>query len=95
MNNSLGRVGNPRGAWGVDRLGQMAMAIDHGGRQTMPTGGVGSSIDGRLSGTQEEETMGAWTIRLLYWAPLGVGGMSEPEKDGAPFSCETTAQSTA
>ena len=32
-------------------VGQMAMAIDHGRRQTMLTGGAGSSIGGCPSGT--------------------------------------------
>ena len=58
------------------------MAIDHGGRQTMPTNGTGSSIGGWLSRTQEEATMGAWTVHPLYWVPLGVGGASEAGKDG-------------
>ena len=31
-------------------MGQMAMAIDHGGRRTMSTSGTGSSIGGWLSG---------------------------------------------
>ena len=38
-------------------MGQMAMAIDHGGQRTMPTGGAGSSIGGWPSETREEATM--------------------------------------
>ena len=52
-------------------IGQMAMAIDHGGRRAMPTSGVGFSIGRWLSGTQKEATMGAWTVRPLYRAPPG------------------------
>ena len=52
-------------------MGQMAMAIDHGGWQTMPTGGVGFSIGGWPSGTREEATMRAWTVRPLYRTPPG------------------------
>ena len=76
-------------------VGEMAMAIDHGGRRTMPTGGAGSSIDGWPSGTAEEAAMETWTVRPLYRAPPRVGGASEAGKDGAPFSCQTAAQSTA
>ena len=61
----------------------------------MPTGGAGSSIGGWPLGTREEATMGAWTVHPLYRAPPGVGGASEAEKDGTPFSCQTAAQSTA
>ena len=76
-------------------VGQVAMATDHGGRRTMPTGNAGSPIGGWPSGTREEVATGAWTVRPLYRAPPGVCGASEAEKDGAPFSCQTAAQSTA
>ena len=61
-------------------MGQLAMAIDHGGRQTMPTGGARSSIGGRSSETQVEAVMGAWTVRSLYQEPKGVGEASEGGK---------------
>ena len=75
-------------------VGQMAMAIDHGGRRAMLTGGVGSPIGGWLSVTQEAATE-SWAVHLLYQAPLGVGGVSKAEKDCAPFSYQIAAQSTA
>ena len=90
-----GELNPPGGRGELIAVGQMAMAIDHGGRRTMPTGGVGSSIGGWPSRTREEATMGAWMVRPLYRAPLGVGGASEAEKDGALFSCQTAAQNTA
>ena len=89
-----GELYPPGGRGELIAVGQMAMAIDHGGRRTMPTCGAGSSIGGWLSGTREEATMGAWTVRPLYRAPPGVGGASEGGKDGTPFSCQTAAQST-
>ena len=75
-------------------VGQMVMAIDHGGRRAMLTGGVGSQIGGWLSVTREAATE-TWAVHPLYQAPLGVGGMSEAGKDGAPFSYQIAAQSTA
>ena len=90
-----GELSPPGGRGELIAVGQMAMAIDHGSQRTMPTSGAGSSIGGWPSGTREEATMGAWTVRPLYQAPPGVGGASEAEKDGAPFSCQTAAQSIA
>ena len=93
---SLSGVSAPSGERGeLIAVGQMAMAIDHGGRQAMPTGGTGSSIGGWPSGTQKEATMGAWTVHPLYREPPGIGGAREAGKDGAPFSCQTAAESTA
>ena len=92
---SLPGVSSPSGERGeLITMGQMAMVIDHGGRQTMTTGGVGSSIGGWPLGTREEGTMETWTVRPLYWALAGVSGASEAGIDGAPFSCQTAAQST-
>ena len=90
-----GELNPPGGRGKLIAVGQMAMAIDHGGGRAMPTGGAESSIGGWPSGTREEATMGAWTVRPLYQAPPGVGGASGAEKDGAPFPCQTAAQSTA
>ena len=42
-------------------MGHVAMATDHGGWPTMPTGDAGSLIRGRSSETQEEAVTGAWT----------------------------------
>ena len=39
-------------------VGQVAMATDHGGRRTMPTGDAGSPINGRSSETREEAVTG-------------------------------------
>ena len=39
-------------------MGQVAMAIDHGGQPTMPTGDAGSPIGGRSSETREEAVTG-------------------------------------
>ena len=91
----LGELNPPGGRGELIVVGQMAMAIDHGGRRTRPTGGAVSSIGGWPSGMREEAMMGAWTVRPLYRAPPGVGGASGAEKDGAPFSCQIAAQSTA
>ena len=71
------------GAWTVHSLYQA------------PPGGMGSLIGGWPSGTREQATMGAWTVHSLYQAPPGVGGVSEVGNDGAPFSCQTAAQSAA
>ena len=75
--------------------GQVAMATGCDGRQTMPTGGAGSPIDGRLSGTRVEDATGAWTVRLLHGAPPGIGEASEGRTNGAQMSSLTTVQNTA
>ena len=90
-----GELNPPGGRGELIAIGQMSMAIDHGGQRTMPTDGAGSSISGWPSGTWEEATMGAWTVHPLYRAPPGVGGASEAKGDDAPFSCQTAGQSTA
>ena len=63
--------------------GQVAMATGRDCRQVMPTGGVGSPIGGRPSGTRVEDAMGAWTVRLLHGAPLGISEASEGRTNGA------------
>ena len=51
---------NPPGGRGkLIAVGQMAMAIDHGSWQTMPTGGAASSIGGWPSGMWEQAAMGS------------------------------------
>ena len=75
--------------------GQVAMATGRDGRQTMPTGGAGSPIDGRPSGTRVEDATGAWTVRLLHGASPGIGEASEGRTNGAQMSSLTTVQSTA
>ena len=90
-----GELDPPGGRGELTVMGQMAMAVDNGGRQTMPIGGVGSSISGWSSGTREEAAMGAWTVHTLYRAPRGVSEASEGGNEGAPFSCQTATQSTA
>ena len=75
--------------------GQVAMATGRDGRRTMPTGGAGSPIDGRPSGTRVEDATGAWTVRPLHGAPPGIGEASEGRTNGAQMSSLTTVQSTA
>ena len=75
-------------------VGQMVMAIDHGGRRAMPTGGLEFRIGGWLLGTQVEATTGAWTVHLLHGAPLGVGEASEGRTNGVQVSSLTTVQSS-
>ena len=75
--------------------GQVAMATGRDGRRTMPTGGAGSSIDGRPSGTRVEDATGAWTVRPLHGASPGIGEASEGRTNGAQMSSLTTVQSTA
>ena len=53
--------------------GQVAMATGRDGRRTMPTGGAGSPIGGRPSGTRVGDATGAWTVRPLHGAPPGAG----------------------
>ena len=74
--------------------GQVAMATGRDGRRTMPTGGAGSPIDGRPSGTRVEDATGAWTVRPLHGAPPGIGDASEGRTNGAQRSSLTTVQST-
>ena len=76
-------------------VGQVAMATDHGGRRTMPTGNAGSPIGGWPSGTREEVATGAWAVRPLHRAPPGVGEASKGRANGAQMSSLTTVQSTA
>ena len=91
---SISGVSAPSGESGeLIAMGQLGMAIDPGGQRTMPTGGARSSIGGRLSGTQVEAVMGAWMVRLLYWALQGVG--KARGEDGVPLSCQTTTQSSS
>ena len=75
--------------------GQVAMATGRDGRQTMLTGGARSPIGGRLSGTRVEDATGAWTVRPLHRAPLGISEASEGRTNGAQMSSLTTVQSTA
>ena len=75
-------------------MGQVAMATDHGGWPTMPTGDTGSPIGGRSSETREEAVMGAWTIRPLHRAPRDVGRADKERELGARFYSQTAAQST-
>ena len=75
--------------------GQVAMATGRDGRRTMPTGGAGSPIGGRPSGTRVEDATGAWTVRPLHGAPPGAGEASEGRTNGAQMSSLTTVQSTA
>ena len=74
--------------------GQVAMATGRDGRRTMPSGGAGSPIDGRPSGTRVKDATGAWTVRLLHGAPPGIGEASEGRTNGAQMSSMTTVQST-
>ena len=75
--------------------GQVAMATGRDGRRTMPTGGAGSLIDGRPSGTRVEDATGAWTVRPLHGDPPGIGEASEGRTNGAQMCSLTTVQSTA
>ena len=75
--------------------GHVAMATSRDGRRTMPTGGAGSPIGGRPSGTQVEDATGAWTVRLLHGAPPGIGKASEGRTNGVQISSLTTVQRTA
>ena len=59
-------------------MGQVAMATDHGGRRTMPTGDAGSPISGQSSETREEAMTGAWTVQPV--ARGAVGGQTEATK---------------
>ena len=50
-------------------MGQVAMATDHGGRPTMPTGDAGSPISGRSSETREEcgnSGSGPWGCHRIW-----------------------------
>ena len=76
-------------------MGQVAMATDHGCQRPALTDGAGSPIGGGPLGSREKVAMGPWTVRPLHEVPQGVGGADERGKDGAPFSCQTAAQSTA
>ena len=67
-------------------MGQVAMATDYGGRQTMPTSGMGSPIGGHPLGTRVEATTGAWMVRPLHGVPQRAGGVREGQKDSVPFS---------
>ena len=91
--SSVGRVVPPWRVGGADRRG--AGGNGQGVRRTMPTGGGGPPIGGWPSGAQVEAARGTWTVRPLRGAPQGVGEADEGGKDGAPFSCQTAAQSTA
>ena len=51
--------------------GQVAMATGRDSQRTMPTGGAGSPIGGRPSGTRLEDATGAWTVSPLHGTPLG------------------------
>ena len=75
-------------------MGQVAMATDHGGRRTMPTGDAGSPIGGQSSETREEAVTGAWTVRPLHRAPGDFGGADKERERGARFYSQTVAQST-
>ena len=75
--------------------GQVAMVTGCDGRRTMPTGGAGSPIGGRPSGTRLEDARGAWTVRPLHGASPGIGEASEGRTNGAQMSSLTTVQSTA
>ena len=75
-------------------MGQVAMATDHGGRPTTPTGDAGSPTGGRLSEMREEAVTGAWTVRPLHKALRDVGGADKERERGARFYSQTTAQST-
>ena len=75
-------------------MGQVAMATDHGGRPTMPTGDAGSPIRGRSSETREEAVTGAWTVRPLHRAPRDVGGADKESELGPRSYSQTAAQST-
>ena len=76
-------------------VGQVAMATNHGGQQTMLTGDAGSLIGGRPSGAQEEAVTGTWTACLLHGAPLGVGKANEGRTNGVQMSNLTAVQSIA
>ena len=75
--------------------GQVAMATGRDSRRTLPTGGAGSPIGGRPSGTRVEDATGAWTLRPLQRVPPGIGEASEGRTNGAQMSSLTTVQSTA
>ena len=75
-------------------VGLVVMATDHGGLRTMPTGDVGSPIDGRSSETREEAVTGGWTVRPLHGGPREVGGADEERERGARFCSQTATQST-
>ena len=75
-------------------MGQVAMATDHGGRRTMPTGDAGYPIGGRALETLEEPVTGAWAVRPLHRAPRDVGGADKERERGARFYSQTAAQST-
>ena len=74
-------------------MGQVAMATDHDGQPTMPTGDTRSPIDGQSSQTREEAVTGAWTVHPLHRAPWDVGRANKERKRGARFYSQTAAQS--
>ena len=73
---------------------QVAVATDHGSRRTMPTGDVGSPINGRSLETWEEAVTGGWTVHPLHGGLWEVSGADKERERGAQFCSQTTAQST-
>ena len=61
-------------------MGQMAMATDRGGWQTMVTSGARSPISKRPFGTEVEAATGAWTVRALWGVPQGVSEVDQGKK---------------
>lgn len=76
-------------------VGQMAMATEHGGQQTMPTGGMGTLNGRRPLGSQEEVAMGAWTVCSLQGLRQRVSKADVGKEKGARLFCQTAAQNTA
>ena len=70
------------------------MATGRNGQWTMPSGDAGSPIGHMPLGMQVETAMGAWMVRPLHGAPLGVGEASEGRTDGAQMSSLIAIQSS-
>ena len=64
-------------------VGQVAMATDHDSQRIALTGGAGSPMGGRPSGTREDVATGEWMVRPLHGAPQGVNRAVEGGKDCA------------
>ena len=71
--------------------GQVAIAIDRGGRRTTPTGGAGFPISGWPSGSLDEDARGAREGCPFPRAPQVVGEARERGENGAQLSKLTAA----
>ena len=76
-------------------VGQVAMATEHGGQQTMPTGGMGTLNGTRLLRSQEEVAMEPWTVCPLQGVRQRVSKADVGKEKGARLFCRTTTQNTA